>query len=262
MSIAIAVRNLGKRYSRYDANRPWTIQEALLGGFRRLRPKEFWAVRDVSFTLPRGHALGIVGRNGAGKSTMLRLLGGLGQPDEGQIEIHGRLSGLLDLGAGFHGDLTGRENVFINGVVSGLTRSEVADQFDSIIDFAELGDVVDSPLRTYSSGMQLRLAFAVAAHIMPEVLLIDEILAVGDAAFQQKCLNRIRQFKRAMCSIVVVSHDVGVIREICDSALLLSGGRVAAYGDPAEVAEKYLSGEGGGCELCGVGGSARLHSEL
>jgi lipopolysaccharide transport system ATP-binding protein len=184
------------------------------------------------------------------------------QPDEGQIEIHGRLSGLLDLGTGFHSDLTGRENVFINGVVSGLTRSEVADEFDSIIDFAELGDVVDSPLRTYSNGMQLRLAFAVAVHIMPEVLLIDEILAVGDAAFQQKCLNRIRQFKMAMCSIVVVSHDAGMIREICDSALLLSGGRVAAYGDPAEVTEKYLSGEGDGCELCGAGGAARLHSEL
>jgi lipopolysaccharide transport system ATP-binding protein len=238
---AIIVENAGKRYNRYDLSRPWTIQEAVLGGFRKLKPRPFWALRNISFEIQRGHALGIIGRNGAGKSTMLRLLAGISRPDEGRIVRNGRLSGLLDLGAGFHGDLTGRENAFICGVVGGLTRKEVAARFDAIVEFAELSDVIDSPLRTYSSGMQLRLAFAVAAHIRPEILLVDEVLAVGDAAFQRKCLDRIAAFKSAGCTIVLVSHSATLVREICDEALLLREGAISAYGGSLSVTEKYLS---------------------
>lgn len=241
MTEPVIAYRVGKLYSRYDPDRPWTIEEAVLRGFRKLLPnKRFWALRDVCFRVPRGQALGIVGRNGAGKSTLLRLLGGVARADEGRIAIRGRLSGLLALGAGFHADLTGRENVFIDGVVSGLTRAEVAQRFDSIVDFSELREFIDSPLRTYSSGMQMRLAFSVAIHTEPDVLLIDEVLAVGDAAFQRKCLDRIAHFKRSGCAIVLVSHDANLVREMCDRALLLRGGAVSAYGKPDEVVTKYL----------------------
>jgi lipopolysaccharide transport system ATP-binding protein len=241
----IVVQKVGKRYARYDPNRPWTIEEAFLRGFRELLPRQqFWGVRNVSFNVPRGHALGVIGRNGAGKSTLLRLLGGVAKPDEGRVRIQGRLSGLLALGAGFHTDLTGRENVFVDGVVAGLTRREVMRRFDSIVEFAELRDFIDSPLRTYSSGMQMRLAFSVAIHTEPDVLLVDEVLAVGDAAFQRKCLDRIAYFKRSGCAIVLVSHDVGLVREICDQALFLRSGVVAASGTAASVTEAYLSAIG------------------
>ncbi len=198
MSIAIAVQGLGRQFRRYHLDRPWTLQEAVQRGLRRMAPAEhFWALREVSFSVAHGHALGVVGPNGAGKSTLLRLLGGVGRPNEGTIEVHGRIGALLELGAGFHPDLTGRENLFINGLISGLTRSEVTTRLDSIVDFAELQDFIDNPLRTYSSGMQMRLAFAVAIHTDPEIFLIDEVLAVGDLSFQRKCLERITQLKRA-----------------------------------------------------------------
>ncbi len=242
MGNAIVVKNLGKRFHRYPADRPQTLHEALLGGLRRLRPAErFWGLRDVSFSVAAGQMVGVVGRNGAGKSTLLRLLGGIGRPDEGQVKVNGRVGALLSLGAGFHPDLTGRENVFISGVISGLTRREVAQRFDSIVAFSELEESINNPLRTYSTGMQMRLAFAVAAHTEPNILLLDEVLAVGDLSFQRKCTERIAQFKAEGCTIILVSHEPTLIRELCDDAIWLQGGRLAAHGPAAMVVDKYVA---------------------
>ncbi len=242
MESAIVARNLSKQFLRYHADRPMTLQEAVLRGLRRIGPAErFWALRDVSFSVAPGRMVGLIGRNGAGKSTLLRLIGGVGRPDRGSVEVQGRLGGLLELGAGFHPDLTGRENVFINGVIAGLTRREVAERFDEIVEFAELGAFINSPLRTYSSGMQMRLAFAVAAHTDPEILLIDEVLAVGDLSFQQKCLQRITQFRADGCTIILVSHDATLVRQLCDEVLWLRDGRLVAHGPADVVVGQYLA---------------------
>src|SRR5438132_13144083 len=217
MGNAIIVQNLSKQFRRYHSDRPWTLQEAFLQGLRRMKPAEyFWALHEVSFSIAYGRMVGVIGPNGAGKSTLLRLIGGVGRPDKGTIRVHGQIGALLDLGTGFHPELTGRENVFVSGVIAGLTRREVAQRFDSIVAFAELQQSIDSPLRTYSSGMQMRLAFAVAIHTEPEILLIDEVLAVGDLAFQRKCLQRIAQFKAEGCTILLVSHDATLIQQLCD----------------------------------------------
>ena len=202
---------------------------------------DFWALREVSCSVAAGRTIGVIGNNGAGKSTLLRLIGGVGRPDEGSVQVHGRIGALLDLGVGFHPDLTGRENVFVSGVIAGLTRHEVAQRFDSIVAFAELQQSIDSPLRTYSSGMQMRLAFAVAIHTEPEILLIDEVLAVGDLAFQRKCLQRIAQFKAEGCTILLVSHDATLIQQLCDEVLWLRGGRLVAHGDPEVVVGQYVA---------------------
>jgi lipopolysaccharide transport system ATP-binding protein len=242
MASAIIVQGLGRQFRRYHLDRPWTLQEAVQRGLRRMAPVErFWALREVSFTVAPGRALGVVGPNGAGKSTLLRLLGGVGRPDEGTIEVHGRLGALLELGAGFHPDLTGRENLFINGLISGLTRSEVATRLELIVAFAELQDFIDNPLRTYSSGMQMRLAFAVAIHTDPEVFLIDEVLSVGDLSFQRKCLERIAELKCEGCTMVLVSHNPTMIRDFCDEAIWLRGGRLVAHGAPDVVVGQYVA---------------------
>jgi lipopolysaccharide transport system ATP-binding protein len=241
MPDAIVVQNLSKSFRRYHADRPPTLKEALLRGLRQIAPAErFWALSDVSFSVAPGRMVGVVGPNGAGKSTLLRLIGGVGRPDRGSVEAHGRIGALLDLWAGFHPDLTGRENVFVNGVIAGLTRHEVARRFDSIVDFAELETFIDNPLRTYSTGMQMRLGFAVAVHTDPEILLIDEILAVGDLAFQRKCLDRIAQFKDEGCTIILVSHDANSIQQLCDEALWLRRGKFVAYGPADVVARQYV----------------------
>jgi lipopolysaccharide transport system ATP-binding protein len=237
----IIVDGLGKRLRRFHPDRPRTLQEAVIGRFRFLRPTEyFWALRDVVFAVARGQTVGIVGHNGAGKSTLLRLIGGVGRPDEGSVRVDGRIGSLLDLGVGFHPELTGRENVFVSGTVCGLTRREMKQRLQAIVDFAELSEFIDSPLRTYSQGMQMRLAFSVATHVDPDVLLIDEVLAVGDMAFQQKCLERIESFKARGCAIVIVSHDVGMIGELCDQALLFDKGRLLLSGPPDAVVRRYV----------------------
>jgi len=237
----IVIENVGKRFRRYHADAPATIHEALLRGFRKLLPAEqFWGLREVNLRILHGRAVGVIGRNGAGKSTLLRLIGGVGRPDEGVIQIEGRVGGLLNLGAGFHPELTGRENVLVNGAVGGLARQEVADRFDAIVGFAELEEFIDSPLRCYSSGMQMRLGFSIAIHSAPGILLIDEVLAVGDIGFQQKCLERIRQLKAEGCTIILVSHDTGMVESLCDETLWLRAGRVAAYGPSESVISQYL----------------------
>lgn len=238
---AVIVENLSKRFRRYHPDRPWTLQEALSQGLQRMKPVEqFWALRDVSFSVPVGRMVGVIGANGSGKSTLLRLIGGVGRPDRGSVKVHGQIGALLELGAGFHPDLTGRENTIVTGVFSGLTRQQVLERFDSIVAFAELEKFIGNPLRTYSTGMQMRLAFAIAVHAEPEILLIDEVLSVGDLSFQRKCLDRIAQFKAAGCSILLVSHEASLVRDLCDEALWLSSGRLMAYGAADDVVRQYV----------------------
>jgi lipopolysaccharide transport system ATP-binding protein len=239
---AIFVDRLSKRFRRFNPDRPSTFQEAILRGLRNLGPSEgFWALQDVSFSVDRGNMVGVIGENGAGKSTLLRVVGGVIKPDRGKVITNGRIGALIDLGAGFHPDLTGRENVYINGIISGLTRQEVDQQFDSIVEFAELIEFIDSPLRIYSTGMQMRLAFAVSAYINPEILLIDEILAVGDISFQSKCLDRIDQFKKDGCAIILVSHDTSLVGKLCNEVLWLREGRVRAHGLAEAVIREYIA---------------------
>lgn len=239
---AICVQNLGKRFARPDPHRVWTLQETVMRpwvGRRRAEP--FWALRGISFRVEPGRMVGVVGRNGAGKSTLLRLVGGIGRPDEGKVSVEGRIGGLLELQAGFHSDLTGRENVFVSGVIRGLTRQEVAQRYSSIVAFSELEPFIDSPVRTYSSGMQMRLAFSVAIHAHPEVLLIDEVLAVGDLAFQRKCLDRVAELKSQGCAILLVSHDSSLTRELCDEAIWLREGQLVEHGPARDVVERYMA---------------------
>lgn len=241
MSYRVVVDGVGKRFQRYHAGRPWTLQEVIQGGFRRIKSVEtFWALRDVHLSVPSGRMVGIIGHNGSGKSTLLQLMGKVMLPDEGRVQTQGRIGALLSLSAGFHSELTGRDNVYISGVINGLTRREVADRFDSIVAFAELEQFIDMPLRTYSSGMQMRLGFAVSTHVRPDILLVDEVLAVGDLAFQRKCLDRIKQFKAEGATIILVSHDTSMIGELCDEALWLLRGRVMAQGKAGDVVNQYL----------------------
>lgn len=236
----ISVESISKRYRSYAQDRPRTFQETLLRGFRGLGAQgSFWALRDVSLQVASGEMVGVIGRNGAGKSTLLRLVGGIGQPDSGSIRVAGRTGALIDLGAGFHPDLTGRENAVLNGVISGLSRRQVNGLMDSIVAFAELENFLDNPVRTYSSGMQLRLAFSVAVHVQPEVLLVDEVLAVGDLGFQRKCLERIRQLRDGGAAVLYVTHDLSQARDECDRVLWLDGGQAAAWGAAAEVVDAY-----------------------
>lgn len=240
MGAAILVENLGKRFHRYHANKPVTLMEAALSGLRRIQPMDdFWALRGISFEVAAGEMLGVIGHNGAGKSTLLQVLGKVAHPNEGRIKMRGRVGALLDLGAGFHGDLTGRENVFVAAIVAGLRRREVTRRFDQIVEFAELESFIDNPVRTYSSGMMMRLAFSVAVHTDPDILLVDEFLSVGDLAFQSKCLSRIAEMKAQGCAIVLVSHDAGQVERLCDRALWLKKGTVMAYGEPTVVVGQY-----------------------
>ncbi len=238
---AIVVENLGKCYTRASTQKPRTFMEAALKGFRDMRPEaEFWALQDVSFSVAPGQMLGVLGHNGAGKSTLLQVVSGIVRPDRGAVQVAGRMGALLDIGAGFHPDLTGRENVLISAVVGGLTRREASAQFDSIVAFSELESFIDNPLRTYSTGMQMRLGFAVAIHTVPDVLLVDEFLSVGDLAFQSKCLDRIMQLKNNGCAIVLISHNADQVRTLCDQALWLQQGKAKAYGDPEVIADRYV----------------------
>ena len=240
MENLIQVVGLSKGFVRRHKLRPRTLKEAIIRRqYFHNKDTYFLALDHVSLEVHPGEIVGIVGRNGAGKSTLLRLIGGVGRPDEGHIQVNGKIGALLELGAGFHPELTGRENAFINGMIAGLTRNEIADRFSDIVNFAELEDSIDNPLRTYSSGMQLRLAFAVSVHTSPDVLLIDEVLAVGDIAFQRKCLERIDLFKQGGCAILIVSHDTAQVRDLCDRAIWMRDGRVVSEGDPQDVVDQY-----------------------
>jgi lipopolysaccharide transport system ATP-binding protein len=206
-----------------------------------LKDKEFWALQDVSFQVGRGDALGIIGPNGSGKSTSLKLLSGILKPDKGQLKVKGRLSTLIELGAGFHPDLTGRENIYLNGTILGMKRAEIDRKFDDIVSFSELSEFLDTPVKRYSSGMYARLGFAVAAHVNPEVLIVDEVLSVGDYHFQQRCFDKMREFLRDGTSLVFVSHNMTAVSTLCKSAVLLRKGVPVYQGDVSTAIQKYHS---------------------
>jgi ABC-type polysaccharide/polyol phosphate transport system ATPase subunit len=241
---AIDVVHVSKVYRRHShRHQLTTLKSALLSGnaLRGLRPDEtFPALHDVSFTVSKGAAYGIVGRNGSGKSTALKLLAGITKPTSGTVHVEGRISALIELGAGFHPEISGRENVFINGIMLGLSKREIARRFDEIVEFAELEEFIDAPVKTYSSGMYMRLGFAVAIHVDPDVLLIDEVLAVGDEGFTHKCLDKFADYKRRGKTIVLVTHSLGLVARFCDEAIWLDHGRVSATGDPKRVIDTYV----------------------
>jgi lipopolysaccharide transport system ATP-binding protein len=238
----VVAKNVGKRFVKFHPSRPKTLKASFIGGFKLLKPvNRFWALRDISFSLGRGRICGIIGSNGAGKSTLLRLVGGVQRPEEGDIVVKGSVASLIELGSIFHDDLTGRENVSIYGVVAGSTRREILGRLDSITEFAELEEFIDNPVRTYSSGMLMRLAFSAATHTRPDILLIDEVLAVGDTLFQKKCVDRILKFKEQGSIILLVSHNMAQVKEICDEAILLHGGQLVTRGNPNEVVDRYFA---------------------
>jgi lipopolysaccharide transport system ATP-binding protein len=203
--------------------------------------EEFWALRDVSFEVKQGEVVGIIGRNGAGKSTLLKILSRITEPTEGRVTLNGRVASLLEVGTGFHPELTGRENIFLNGAILGMTRAEIKRKFDEIVSFAEVERFLDTPVKRYSSGMYVRLAFAVAAHLEPEILLVDEVLAVGDAEFQQKCLGKMQEVSRIGRTVLFVSHNMSAMQKLCESAILLDRGTIAMADATCDVVQKYMN---------------------
>jgi len=248
--IGIRVESLGKRYRIRAAGE----QRTRLGRLRRGRRETIWAVRDVSFQVPRGTTLGMIGRNGAGKTTLLSILSRVTAPTEGRAVLSGKASALLEVGTGFHPELTGRENVYLNGAVLGMRRREIERKFDEIVAFSEIERFIDTPVKRYSSGMSLRLAFSVAAHLDPDILLVDEVLAVGDASFQAKCLGKMEEVTGEGRTVVLVSHNMPTIASLADRCIWLDHGRIAAEGPTAEVIEHYLAS----VRDVGKGGNAKL----
>jgi ABC-type polysaccharide/polyol phosphate transport system ATPase subunit len=252
--VAIRVESLSKQYrigerERYKALRD-VLTNALYAPFRRLVERApangrhaldntFWALKDVSFEIKRGEVVGVIGRNGAGKSTLLKILSRITEPTEGLAEIHGRVGSLLEVGTGFHPELTGRENIFLNGAVLGMKRAEITRKFDEIVAFAEVEKFIDTPVKHYSSGMHMRLAFSVAAHLEPEILLVDEVLAVGDAAFQKKCLGKMGEVGKQGRTVLLVTHQMNQIRRLCEQCIWLDGGRLRSTGATPQVIGAY-----------------------
>ena len=241
--------SLGKRVggdrnlSENIAHHARRVVGALAGGRSGSTGDEFWALRDASFEVAPGEVLGFVGRNGAGKSTLLKILSRIVEPTSGRAEVRGRMGSLLEVGTGFHMELSGRENVFLNGSILGMSRREIKAKFDEIVAFADMDQFLDTPVKRYSSGMFVRLAFAIAAHLQPEVLIVDEVLAVGDAQFQKKCLGKMKDVSQEGRTVLFVSHDMTAVRRLCTRAILMAGGRVAASGPTAEVVSEYLARE-------------------
>jgi ABC-type polysaccharide/polyol phosphate transport system ATPase subunit len=241
--VAVAIRGVSKRFRLYRGRQVSTVKDLFVrGGRARLfTGQELWALREVTVDLPRGRMVGIIGSNGSGKSTLLKLVGGILKPTSGDIAVAGRVSALIELGAGFHPDFTGRENVFVNGILLGLSRAEIRERFDEIVTFAGLDAFIDNPVKTYSSGMYMRLGFAIAVTVDPDILLIDEVLAVGDEAFQHKCVGRIQEFKARGKTILLVTHDLGSVDRLCDQAVWLHQGRLMAHGGTREIVDRYLN---------------------
>jgi len=251
----IQVEGLGKRYRIGERERYLVLRDLLANALRapvRLlrsvgssaknhQPQHIWALKDVSFGVNEGEVLGIIGRNGAGKTTLLKILARITRPTEGFAEVRGRMGSLLEVGTGFHPELTGRENVYLSGAILGMKKKEIERKFDEIVAFAEVERFIETPLKHYSSGMQVRLAFAVAAHLEPEILLIDEVLAVGDTAFQRKCLGKMKDVAHRGRTVLFVSHDLGAINKLCSRAIFLRGGQVRADGETGAVTDRYLN---------------------
>jgi ABC-type polysaccharide/polyol phosphate transport system ATPase subunit len=240
LSGRIEFENVVQRF-RVIRERPDTLREVFARLFRRGSPGfyDFLALKGISFQIGDGESVGVIGRNGSGKSTLLKIIAGVYRPTSGRVSIRGKVAALIELAAGFHPELTGRENIVLNGLLLGLTRREIAAREQKIVDFAEIGDFIDSPVKQYSSGMYMRLGFAIAVQVDPDILLMDEILAVGDGPFQQKCLERIDDFRRRGKTTILVSHDLGAIRTHCRRALLVDSGQILAEGNVAEVIDTY-----------------------
>ncbi|MDH4182936.1 MAG: ABC transporter ATP-binding protein [Nitrospinota bacterium] len=245
--IAVKAENVRKKFRRMKigGGRYTTLKSAFIGAFlgkgSAAAEKSFEALKDVSFEVPAGRTWGIIGRNGSGKSTLLKLLAGIYKPDSGSLSLSGRVSALIELGAGFHPEFSGRENVFINASILGMTKAEIRSKFDEIVGFAELEEFIDDPVRTYSSGMFMRLGFSVAIHADPEILLVDEVLAVGDRGFSYKCKDKINGFRKSGKTIIIVTHDMGDVAELCDTAVWLEAGQVKAIDTPKRVIDGYLT---------------------
>jgi len=251
MKPIIHVENLSKQYTIGAKAEPYsTLRESLVRAARkpidRIRrgggksaDSQFWALKDVSFDVMPGEVVGIIGRNGAGKSTLLKILSRITEPTSGKVELYGRVGSLLEVGTGFHPELTGRENIFLNGAILGMRREEIAKKFDEIVDFAEIEGFLDTPVKRYSSGMYVRLAFAVAAHMEPEILIVDEVLAVGDVQFQKKCLGKMKDVSEHGRTVLFVSHNLPAVRQLCSSGLLLDSGRMIIRDDVGSVLERY-----------------------
>ena len=237
MTSAISIENVSKKFRLYHEKNQYLKTTLLRGG--RSRYEDFWAVQDVSFEIPVGSTFGIIGSNGSGKSTLLKCLAGILTPDKGTLTINGRLSALLELGAGFHPELSGRENIFLNGAILGMTQKEIATRLDDIVEFSGLDHFIDTPVKNYSSGMVVRLGFSIAANVEPEILLIDEVLAVGDAEFQQRCYEKIERFRHDGRTIVLVSHGLSQIEQMCDTVAWLEKSHLKELGPSFEVVQKY-----------------------
>ncbi|HXG57543.1 MAG TPA: ABC transporter ATP-binding protein, partial [Thermoanaerobaculia bacterium] len=244
----VVTRALGKKYSLSTSPRPNVLREKLADALRSLvrpqaagREMDFWALRDVSLSIGEAEVVGLIGRNGAGKSTLLKILSQITEPTEGEVHLYGRVASLLEVGIGFHPELTGRENIFLNGAILGMKRNEIRRKFDEIVQFAEVESFLDMPVKRYSSGMYVRLAFAVAAHLDPDILLVDEVLAVGDAAFQQKCLGKMGSIRREGKTVVVVSHNMATVGSLAQKVIWIDRGTVRATGPASEVVRAYLA---------------------
>lgn len=235
---AIYLSKVYKKYKIYH-DKAYTLKDKILF-WKRNKYEERWVLRDINIEIFKGESVGIIGKNGSGKSTLLKLLTRIIYPNRGELKITGRVAGLLELGAGFHPDMTGRENIYINASIFGLSRKEISGKLSDIIEFAELEEFIDNPVRTYSSGMYIRLAFAIAININADILLIDEVLAVGDIAFQAKCLNKLREIKEKGVTIVIVSHSLEQIEEFCDKSIWIKNGKIEMVGNCKEVHERYL----------------------
>jgi len=242
--IAIDVENVTRIYQKYSARHRFkTFKSALVKGdlFKALRPDELvTALNGISFEVEKGTTFGVIGENGSGKSTLLKIIAGIAKPTSGKVSVRGKVSALIELGAGFHPEISGRENVFINGIMLGLSKREINEKFNEIVKFAELEEFIDAPVKTYSSGMYMRLGFSIAINVNPEILLIDEVLAVGDASFVPKCLDRIDDFRRRKKTILFVSHDLTTVEKICDQVIWLKEGKIQIIGEPKRVIDTYL----------------------
>lgn len=236
--LAISIKGVSKLFRLQKQRTFKELLPALAGGQKAV--ETFWALQDINLDIKKGETVGIIGPNGAGKSTLLKLMAGVTKPTKGEIKINGDIAPLIELGAGFHPELTGRENVTLNGVILGMSKEQVAEKFKEIVDFAELWEFIDQPIKHYSSGMYLRLAFSVAVHTKPDILLIDEILAVGDESFKQKCFKKMEEFKKEGVTIVLVSHALGQIQEFCNRAVYLDEHRIIMDNGVEKVCERYL----------------------
>lgn len=235
--IAAEVKDVWKKFRLYH-DRAYSLKERVIF-WGRQKAEDFWALKGINLTVPKGSTVGLIGRNGSGKSTLLKIISRILYPTKGEVKVNGRVSTLLELGAGFHPDFTGRENIFLNASILGLTRKETKERLEDIVSFAELGDFLDNPVRNYSSGMYMRLGFAVAVHVDPEILLIDEVLAVGDLAFQEKCLAKIKELQKRGTTIIFVTHSPQQVEELCDLAVWLDRGEIKMQGPAKEVVRAY-----------------------